>query len=119
MWESGKLVSSICAGGSALLNVKLSNRKNLIEGMTVTGFGNEEGKLAQQLVGTEYLPFYLESEMPKRGAIFKYGGPNKPFVVVSSDGRLITGQQNRSGSVLGQKLLEVLSKQDESVSARP
>ncbi|HEU4822282.1 MAG TPA: hypothetical protein VFS97_02545 [Nitrososphaeraceae archaeon] len=79
--------------------LKLSNGKNFIEGMTVTGFGNEE--------------------MPKRGAIFKYGGPNKPFVVVSSDGRLITGQQNRSGSVLGQKLLEVLSKQEGSVSARP
>jgi len=119
MWEAGKLVSSVCAGGSALLNAKLSTGKNLIEGMDVTGFGNEEGKLAQQLVGTEYIPFYLEREIPKRGATFKYGGPNKPFVVVSGGGRLVTGQQNRSGSVLGQKLVEVLSKQGESVSARP
>jgi putative intracellular protease/amidase len=119
MWESGKLVSSVCAGGSALLNVKLSNGKNLIEGMAVTGFGNEEGKLAQQLVGTEYLPFYLEGEIPKRGAIFKYGGPNKPFVVVSGGGRLITGQQNLSGSALGKKLVEVLTMQQESVSASP
>jgi putative intracellular protease/amidase len=119
MWESGKLVSSICAGGGALLNVKLSNGKNLIEGMTVTGFGNEEGKLAQQLVGTEYLPFYLESEIPKRGATFKYAGPNKSFVVVSGGGRLITGQQNLSGSELGKKLVEALTIQEESVSARP
>lgn len=119
MWESGKLVSSVCAGGSALLNARLSNGKNLIEGMYVTGFGNEEGKLAQQLVDTEYIPFYLEKEIPKRGATFKYGGPNMPFVVVSGDGRLITGQQNRSGSALGQKLVEVLSKQEESISVGP
>ena len=118
MWESGKLVSSVCAGGSALLNVKLSNGKNLIEGMDVTGFGNEEGKLAQQLVGTEYLPFYLENEMPKRGAIFKYGGPNKSFVVVSGGGRLITGQQNRSGIELGKNLVEALKVHvgEESIS---
>jgi hypothetical protein len=31
----------------------------------------------------------LEREIPKRGANFKYGGPNKPFVVVSGGGRLI------------------------------
>jgi hypothetical protein len=28
--------------------------------MAVTGFNNEEGKMAQQLVGTKYLPFDLE-----------------------------------------------------------
>jgi putative intracellular protease/amidase len=120
MWESGKLVSSICAGGSALLNVKLSNGDNLIKGMTVTAFNNEEGNMAQRLVGTEYLPFYFENEIPKRGAIFKHaGGPNKPFVVVSGGGRLITGQQNLSGSELGKKLVEVLTMQEESVSAIP
>jgi putative intracellular protease/amidase len=108
IWESGKIVSSICAGGSALLNARLSNGKNLIEGMNVTGFGNEEGKMAQQLYKST-LPFYLESEMPKRGAIFKYGGPNTPFVVVSGGGRLITGQQNLSGSALGKKLVEALT----------
>jgi Putative intracellular protease/amidase len=108
MWESGKLVSSVCAGGSALLNVKLSNGKNLLEGMTVTGFGNEERKMAHQMVGIEYLPFSLQNEMSKRGAIFKQT-PNKPFVVVSGGGRLITGQQDLSGSALGRKLVEILS----------
>jgi putative intracellular protease/amidase len=117
VWESEKLVSSICAGGSALLNVKLSNGENLIEGMTVTGFGNEEAKMAQQLFGTEYLPFYFESEIPKRGATFKHTGPNKPFVIVSGGGRLITGQQDLSGSALGKKLVEALTKKEESISA--
>jgi putative intracellular protease/amidase len=112
MWESGKLVSSVCAGGSALLNVKLSNGKNLLEGMTVTGFGNAERKMAHQMVGIEYLPFSLENEMSKRGATFKQT-PNKPFVVVSGGGRLITGQQDISGSALGRKLVELLSMQGE------
>jgi putative intracellular protease/amidase len=87
--------------------------------MTVTAFNNEEGNMAQRLVGTEYLPFYFENEIPKRGATFKYDGPNKPFVVVSGGGRLITGQQNLSGSELGKKLVEVLTMQEESVSAIP
>jgi putative intracellular protease/amidase len=115
MWESGKLVSSVCAGGSALLNVKLSDGKNLLEGMTVTGFGNEERKMAHQMVGIEYLPFSLENEMSRRGATFKQT-PNKPFVVVSGNGRLITGQQDLSGSKLGQKLVDLLSKEGEGIT---
>jgi putative intracellular protease/amidase len=118
MWESGKIVSSVCAGGSALLNVKLSNGQNLIKGMTVTAFDNEEANMAQQLVGTEYLPFYLENEIPKRGGTFKHAAaPNTPFVVVSGGGRLITAQQNFSGSALGNKLVEALTMSEESVSA--
>jgi len=112
MWESGKLVLSVCAGGSALLNVKLSNGRNLLEGMIVTGFGNEERKMAHQMVGIEYLPFTLENEMSKRGATFKQT-PNEPFVVVSGGGRLITGQQDLSGSALGRKLVDLLSMQGE------
>jgi len=115
MWESGKLVSTVCAGGSALLNVKLSNGKNLLEGMIVTGFGNEERKMAHQMVGIEYLPFTLENEMSKRGATFKQT-PNEPFVVVSGGGRLITGQQDLSGSALGRKLVEILSIRGEGTA---
>jgi putative intracellular protease/amidase len=118
IWECGKIVSSVCAGGSALLNVKLSNGKYLIKGMTVTAFDNEEANMAQQLVGTEYLPFYLENEIPKRGGTFKHAAaPNTPFVVVSGGGRLITAQQNFSGSALGNKLVEALTMSEESVSA--
>jgi hypothetical protein len=46
--------------------------------MAVTGFNNEEGKMTQQHVGTKYLPFYFESERPKRGATFKHVGPYTP-----------------------------------------
>ena len=113
MWESGKIVSTVCHGGSALLNVKLANGENLLKGMTVTAFDNEEEKITQQQIGTEYLPFYLEDEIPKRGATFKHASPFTPFVVVSGGGRLITGQQNFSGSAIGKKLVEVLSMQEE------
>lgn len=56
-------------------------------------------------------------EVPKRGATFKHAGLNKPFVVVSGGGRLITGEQNLSGSALGKKLVEALTMQEEYVSA--
>jgi putative intracellular protease/amidase len=41
------LISSVCHGAAGLLNIKLSNSKNLIEGKRLTGFSNEEESLVQ------------------------------------------------------------------------
>lgn len=49
--------------------------------------------------------FYFESEIPKREAV-PSNMPNTPFVVVSGGGKLVTSQQNLSGSTLGKKLVE-------------
>jgi putative intracellular protease/amidase len=102
------VVSTVCHGGAALLAAELPDGTPLVRGQEVTAFSNEEEKLAQGQIGAEYLPFYLEDELGKRGAAYRNTAPYQPFVVVSGGGRLITGQQNFSGLEIGRKLVEVL-----------
>jgi len=69
----------------------------------------------EKVVGRPFLKFYVEDELRARGARYKKGELFQPFAVVSQDGRLVTGQQQFSGQVFGQKLVEALDKA--SVSA--
>ena len=41
-YEAGKVVSAVCHGPAAFVNVKLSDGKNLVDGAQVTGFSNSE-----------------------------------------------------------------------------
>lgn len=75
----------------------------------ITGFNNEEEAIAQKAVGTEYLPFYLETELTKAGANFKKSTPFASFAVSTLGGRLITGQNNFSGEIVGHKVVEYLA----------
>ena len=42
IFENGGIVSAVCHGPAALVNVRLSNGEFLISGKQVTGFTNEE-----------------------------------------------------------------------------
>jgi len=52
------------------------------------------------------MPFRIEDEAKKIGANFITGGLFKPFAV--RDGRLITGQQQYSGALAAQIVIEAL-----------
>ena len=41
-YEAGKIVSAVCHGPAALVNVKLSDGSHLISGEPLTGFSNAE-----------------------------------------------------------------------------
>ena len=110
LWNAGKIVSTVCHGGAALLEARLPDGTPLIHNQDVTAFSNQEEHMAQSQIGQEYLPFYLEDELPKRGARYHHAAPFKSYVVVSGGGRLITGQQNFSGAEIGRKLVEALGE---------
>ncbi|KGO44096.1 ThiJ/PfpI [Penicillium expansum] len=107
-YESGKVVSALCHGPAALVNVKLSDGTYLVSDQTVTGLSNAEEEAMQF---TNDMPFLLESELRNRGA--KYESADGLFgvkvVVSGKDGKLITGQNPPSGSVIGETLLKALS----------
>lgn len=44
IYEKGGIVSSVCHGAVALINLKLSDGKNIVAGRKVTGFPNDEEK---------------------------------------------------------------------------
>ncbi|HEY1151201.1 MAG TPA: type 1 glutamine amidotransferase domain-containing protein [Pseudoduganella sp.] len=102
VYESGGYVSAVCHGVVGLLNVRLSDGSLLLSGKRVTGFSNEEERLAQL---EQYVPFLTEDELVRRGAHFeKAGAPWEEFAIV--DQRVITGQNPASGGAVAKLLLK-------------
>ncbi len=105
IYEAGGYVSSVCHGAVALLNIRLSNGELLVQGKQVTGFTNEEEKLA----GLDaHVPYLTETELRHRGVDFRQAeAPWLPFAVV--DQRVITGQNPASGGPVADLLLQALA----------
>lgn len=104
-YENGKVVSAVCHGPAALVNVKLTYGKYLVAGQSVTGLSNEEEEIMQF---TKDMPFLLETELRNHGGI--YDKAESPFgaKVVSSGpgGLLVTGQNPSSAAVIGGVLIK-------------
>jgi putative intracellular protease/amidase len=111
IYEQGGVVAAVCHGPAAILNATLSDGTYLIKGMKVTGFSNEEEAISEILIGVKNaVPFFLENELPKRGAIYEKVYVHEPLVVVSGDNeRLITGQNPESATNVGEKVVEMLT----------
>jgi putative intracellular protease/amidase len=77
-----------------------------VKGKRVTGFTNGE-EAEMQL--TKVVPFLVEDELLRLGAIFEKKADWQPFSIV--DGRLITGQNPASSTSAAQTLLKVLATQ--------
>ncbi len=104
IYEKGGFVSSVCHGAAGLLNIKLSNGSLLVKDKEVTGFSNEEEKLAEL---DQFVPFLTETELVARGAIYKKADePWAAFAV--EDQRLITGQNPASGGAVADLLIAAL-----------
>ena len=109
IYEQGGVVAAVCHGPAAFLNATLSNGQYLIKGMKVTGFSNEEEAITEILIGKKHVvPFFLENELPRRGAIYEKVYVHEPLVLVSGNGRLITGQNPESATNVGEKVVEIL-----------
>ena len=112
IYEQGGVVAAVCHGPAALLNATLSNGQYLIKGMKVTGFSNEEEAITEILIGKKHVvPFFLENELPKRGAIYEKVYVHEPLVLESGNGRLITGQNPESATNVSEKVVEILKGQ--------
>lgn len=101
IWEKGGIVSAVCHGPSALVNVKLTDGKYLVEGRRINSFTNEEERAAGK---DDIVPFLLESRLKERGAFYEKTAPMECKVVV--DGNLITGQNPVSASTLGEAIVK-------------
>jgi putative intracellular protease/amidase len=105
VYERGGVVSAVCHGPSALVNVTLSDGTPLVAGKRVSAFTNEE----EAAVGlTDVVPFLLQTRLEERGAKHS-GAPNFAAYVVR-DGRLVTGQNPASATGVAEAVLEALSE---------
>lgn len=106
IYENGGYVSSVCHGAVGLLNIKLSDGSLLIKDKEVTGFSNEEEKLAEL---DQFVPFLTETELLARGAFYKKADePWASFAI--EDRRVVTGQNPASGSAVAELLIASLKK---------
>ncbi|MFJ5859913.1 type 1 glutamine amidotransferase domain-containing protein [Pseudarthrobacter sp. NPDC092439] len=104
IWEQGGIVSSVCHGYCALLNIRLSDGSLLVDGRKVTGFAWQEEVLA----GVHKLvPYNTEEEIKTRGA--RYEKALLPFLPYAiADGRLVTGQNPGSAKKTARKVAALL-----------
>jgi len=105
IYEAGGIVSAVCHGPAALVNIKLSNGEYLVKDKIVTGFTNDEELAAGK---TEVMPFRMETVLKDRGA--KFSCTKNWGVNVEVSERLITGQNPASASGTGQAVIDVLEK---------
>jgi len=101
--ESGGVVSAVCHGPVALVNVKLSDGSLLVKDREVTAFSNgEEDYVSRRAV----VPYTCEDKFKEVGAKYNDGGVFQSNVVV--DGRLITGQNPPSAEACGRAVMKAL-----------
>lgn len=102
IYENGGIVSAVCHGPAALVNVKLSDGNYLVAGKNVTGFTNSEEDEAQ---GTAIVPFLLADKLTEHGAKHHAAANWSNNVIV--DGRLVTGQNPASAASVGDEVVKL------------
>ncbi len=102
-YESGKIVSAVCHGPAALVNVRLSDGELLLANRQVSSFTNRE-ELLLIPDAAEIFPFLLQDKLIEKGARF-----NEGFLYlnkVSKDGNLVTGQNPWSTWTVAESVIE-------------
>ena len=110
-YNSGKPIALVCHSPGVLRHVTYKGEP-LVKGKRVTGFTNGEEESVQL---THVVPFLVEDELLRLGAIFEKVANWQPFSVV--DGRLVTGQNPASSTSAAQAVLKLLGEQAAQASA--
>ena len=105
IYENNGIVSAVCHGNAALINVTLSNGRLLIANKRLAAFTNEE---EMSLGTTEVVPFLLQDKLVEQGAIHVSGKAWQENVIV--EGRLITGQNPASAKKVAQSVIKQLQR---------
>jgi putative intracellular protease/amidase len=101
-YSSEKPVALVCHSPGVLRHVTYKGEP-LVKGKHVTGFTNGEEEAVKL---TTVVPFLVENELMRLGAIFEKVRDWQPLSIV--DGRLITGQNPASSTGTARALLEML-----------
>ncbi len=102
-YSSGKPIALVCHSPGVLRHVTYQGAP-LVKGKHVTGFTNGEEEEVQL---TKVVPFLVEDELLRLGAVFEKLANWQPFSV--TDGRLVTGQNPASSTTTAQALLKLVA----------
>ncbi|KAK4214285.1 class I glutamine amidotransferase-like protein [Rhypophila decipiens] len=103
--SKGKVVSAVCHGPAAFVNIKLPNGEHLLQGKEVTGFSNAEEDIMKL---SQAMPFMLEDKLndASGGKFVKADEPWGEKVVVA--GKVITGQNPASAKAVGEAIVKAV-----------
>jgi putative intracellular protease/amidase/predicted enzyme related to lactoylglutathione lyase len=112
-YNSGKPIALVCHSPGVLRHVTYQGAP-LVKGKHVAGFTNGE---EEEMQLTKVVPFLVEDELLRLGAIYEKVANWQPFSV--TDGRLITGQNPASSTSAAQALLKLMtvSESDSSMNS--
>ena len=102
-YNSGKPIALVCHSPGVLRHVTYRGAP-LVKGKHVAGFTNGE---EEEMQLTKVVPFLVEDELLRLGAIYEKVANWQPFSV--TDGRLITGQNPASSTSAAQALLKLMT----------
>lgn len=105
IYEEGGVVSAVCHGPAALVNLKLANGQYLVKDKRVAAFTDDEER-AVKLDGV--VPFLLATKLRQRGADHVPASNWQANVIV--DQRLVTGQNPASAEGVGKEIARLLKK---------
>jgi len=103
-YKNNKPVAFVCHAPAALLKVKAPDGEPLVKGKDVTGFSDTEEEAVKL---TKVVPFLLEDELKKLGALYSRGDDWSSYV--KADGLLITGQNPASSEAVARLLLKAIN----------
>ena len=103
-YKNNKPVAFVCHAPAALLKVKAPDGEPLVKGKDVTGFSDTEEEAVKL---TKVVPFLLEDELKKLGALYSRGADWSSYV--KADGLLITGQHPASSEAVARLLLTAIN----------
>jgi len=103
-YKNNKPVAFVCHAPAALLKVKAPDGEPLVKGKDVTGFSDTEEEAVKL---TKVVPFLLEDELKKLGALYSRGADWSSYV--KADGLLITGQNPASSEAVARLLLKAIN----------
>jgi putative intracellular protease/amidase len=104
-YNSDKPIALVCHSPGVLRHVTYKGAP-LVKGKRVTGFTNEE---EEDVHLTKVVPFLVEDELKRLGAVFEKVPNWQPHSVV--DGRLVTGQNPASSTSAAPALLDLVAAQ--------
>jgi putative intracellular protease/amidase/catechol 2,3-dioxygenase-like lactoylglutathione lyase family enzyme len=102
-YNSGKPIALVCHSPGVLRHVTYKGEP-LVKGKHVTGFTNGE---EEEVKLTKVVPFLVEDELLRLGAVFEKVANWQPFSIV--DGRLVTGQNPASSTSAAKTLLKLMA----------
>jgi putative intracellular protease/amidase len=103
----GRILGSVCHGALGFLKATEVDGKPLMQGKAMTAVTDKQ----VEELGIESTPLHPETEFRRLGADFRYRTAFRDFfaTLTVTDGNLVTGQNQNSGSETAQRMMELLA----------